>query len=119
MSNEPVKSFAAIQLRNNYQKLSKQINELIDKQEELLKQLQDTCQHEACAEVDYRPEGIITYANPPRRICLICGIEEDGWGAGYELLANSCVTVHCGSDRDKFYNFRKLDFKLKSAYTVE
>lgn len=47
--------------------------------EALVREHQAICPHEDIAECDYQPEGIITYSQPPIRMCLYCGISEDGW----------------------------------------
>lgn len=40
---------------------------------------QSKCKHSVVAEGEYQPEGIISYAQPPIRVCVNCGISEDGW----------------------------------------
>jgi len=71
----------------------------------LTEELQGRCKHESVIETDYRPSGLIGGATPPRKICVICGVEDDGWGCGYKVLASEPVRT---VDRDTFYTFRKL-----------
>lgn len=45
----------------------------------LVQEHQAICPHEDVAECDYRPEGLLSYAQPPIRMCIYCGISEEGW----------------------------------------
>lgn len=45
------------------------------------------CKHENVAECDYMPSGWLP-ALAPERVCLDCGLAEEGWGCGYQLLTS-------------------------------
>ena len=47
--------------------------------------VQAKCKHEHLAECEYKP---LNYLDPlpPMRICLDCGMTEEGWGVGYVVL---------------------------------
>lgn len=45
----------------------------------IIQSQQSKCKHKTIAECEYRPEGIVSYAQPPIRVCVDCGISEDGW----------------------------------------
>lgn len=48
---------------------------------ETVASIQRECYHESVAECQY-------YAgDPPQRVCLECGLSEEGWGTGYKLLS--------------------------------
>ena len=68
-----------------------------------LKQLQSLCNHPKVCECDYLPMEFFS-SLPPRRICEVCGLEEEGWGCGYKVLTTEYVKQ---VSRDKFYSLRK------------
>ena len=109
-----------LEMRDAYRITSNLIGELIQEQKELKERMQEQCDHGALAEVDYRSGGVIESAQAPRRLCLICGLEEKGWGSGYvHLWRGRTIVEHCGSNRDKFYELRSLDFNLKTTFAKE
>jgi len=69
---------------------------------------QINCSHESLAECNYVPSGTFTYARPPMRVCLNCGLVEEGWGCGYQVLRhkNNVVGVPPIS-RDDLYSLRE------------
>lgn len=57
--------------------------------------IQGTCSHSNIAESKYRSSD---QSGPPYRICLNCGLTEEGWGCGYhflkdDLMSNPAVTI--------------------------
>ncbi len=89
----------------------------IYREEEVLKQerecfmreLQASCAHESVVETDYKPSasGLFS-AMPPRRLCIVCGFEEKGWGCGYDKLRADTHVIRKDVSRDEFYALRKL-----------
>lgn len=69
----------------------------------LLKKLRRCCPHEHVIETDYVPQTFLPSLKP-RRLCLDCGVEEEGWGAGWQVLTATPIEVI--KDRDKFYDRR-------------
>mgnify|MGYP001568327781 CR=1 FL=1 len=65
--------------------------------EEAVAAEQAVCKHEHLAECDYKPlyEGAL----PPMRMCLSCGMTEDGWGCGYVVLNGKASPI----GRDALY----------------
>jgi hypothetical protein len=71
---------------------NKKINthlQIIHKAEKMLKKViesvQDDCKHENIAECDYHPSEY-GYSSLPLRVCLDCGVSEEGWGCGFRVL---------------------------------
>ena len=75
--------------------------QLREEKEILTKGLQEQCTHEVVIELD---------STPPHRLCLMCGVEEEGWGCGYKRLNER----HVGEPKkiikfdDEFYRYRQL-----------
>lgn len=72
---------------------------------DLLKRVQATCEHPLVAECDYRSEGHFNYAEPPRRICEVCGVHEPGWGAGWQIFKHTTHTRRVS--RDQLFSMRR------------
>jgi hypothetical protein len=95
---------------STWETLQKQIDELTEKRDEALCEVRKRCKHLRLAELE---------SHPPRRMCLDCGAEEDGWGIGYQALAmaEDCTSLEPHkaergsflrtSDSDKFFQMRK------------
>lgn len=66
-----------------------------------VKDLQKVCQHRELAEAEYQH---MEYGSslPPIRICLACGLTEDGWHCGHKVLVGKPV----GISRDEVYRLR-------------
>jgi hypothetical protein len=63
---------------------------------------QKRCKHAHIAECEYIPsKGYGAFA--PIRICLSCGMTEDGWGCGYLVLRGNAEKI----ERDKLYELRQ------------
>jgi hypothetical protein len=79
-----------------------------------VRDVQKKCKHKFLAECDYRPSDYGS-ASPPIRICLDCGLTEEGWGCGFIVLKRDEEFVGKIS-RDKLYSLRKgviIDSELK------
>lgn len=63
-------------------------------------QYQVVCKHEHQAECEYQP-GYFLSSLGPMRVCLDCGLSEDGWGPGYKVLTD-----------DKQKSFQKIERNL-------
>lgn len=61
--------------------------------------VQEDCKHEELAEADYVASTDYSYARPPTRVCLNCGMAEDGWGCGNLALRGHTRPI----TRDEFY----------------
>jgi hypothetical protein len=99
-----------IKLREEYQKLDQEEDRIIQLKKEKLKELQDTCNHLFIAEAPYI-SGDYIISTPPRRICEICGIEENGWGCGHKILITQRPR---NISRDELYEMQKLKHSLES-----
>jgi hypothetical protein len=51
------------------------------------------CKHKHVAECSYVSSTHYSDAEPPVRMCLDCGLAEDGWSCGYVVLKNADETV--------------------------
>jgi len=69
----------------------------------LLPILRKQCEHSRVIETDYVAQTFLPSLKP-RRLCLDCGIEEEGWGAGYHVLIAE-PTEFC-EVREDFYQQR-------------
>ena len=97
-------------LQNQLTALNKRIADLITQRNNTLRELRQKCRHLRLVELD---------ASPPRRMCVDCGAEEDGWGCGYHVLVtsrdffyraphrNERVLVERTTDGYKFYKYRQ------------
>lgn len=84
------------------------INKLIEQRNELLTSIREECLHLKIAEVDYSPSTHFFHAQPPKRICEVCGVEEEGWRCGYIVLAQKEGRVfRTISSREEFFNLRQ------------
>jgi hypothetical protein len=64
--------------------------------------VQLNCTHEHVVEADHKP-SIYGGALPPLKVCRTCGMSEDGWGPGYQVLKAAAVRV----PRDTAYSLRR------------
>lgn len=67
----------------------------------ILPRLRQECNHARVAETGYVPQRYLP-SLAPRRFCLDCGIEEAGWGAGFQVLAAAAEVIY--EDRNNFYD---------------
>lgn len=68
-----------------------------------IKIVQSRCKHLEVFECKFEG-GDFGRSLAPRRLCCNCGLEEDGWGCGYEKLASAEVVVPIS--RDELYRQR-------------
>lgn len=59
---------------------------------------QRLCEHKSLIECNYLPvsDG---HSHPPKKMCCNCGMTEEGWGAGYQVLCGNPVPA----SRDDIY----------------
>jgi hypothetical protein len=84
------------------------IDRLIKERDVLLRELRLQCKHLRVVECEWvKNEYIDSF--PPRRICVDCGAEEEGWGCGYQVLFDKegRHTIRVLNNRDDFYKYRK------------
>ena len=74
--------------RTNIELLDREIAALKRDREETLLIMQEECDHpvEEWLETPHKPQGYITYASGPIRVCKLCGYAEEGWGCGFWKL---------------------------------
>lgn len=85
-------------------KLEEELNSLKKRINKEIDSLQDKCSHKNIAEAGYIPSSYWRKATPPIRICLDCGLTEDGWGCGYKILRTENPSK---IDRNILYSKRK------------
>ena len=77
------------------------------RREHVVRMVQIVCPHKEVAECNYRPSDYFD-ALPPIRICLHCGMTEDGWGCGYLVLGpHHADAAMARIDRDELYRLRQ------------
>ena len=58
--------------------------------EDVVNSVQSDCPHVSVAECDYKPSEYFN-AQPPMRVCLDCGMSEEGWGCGFKVLREKVI----------------------------
>lgn len=106
-----------LEIRTEIIKLREEMREekiiIMAKIAELLVELQDKCEHISIIETGYIADVKIPNMKPPRRICLICSIEEDG--LEYKILTKEPIRI---VKREKFYDYRDLKpFEMRPVPT--
>lgn len=98
--------------RNSILQMARKLSQLKKQYDDLRTKLQKECKHEVLIESGYF-KIISTFA--PRRMCLVCVLEEDGWGTGYKNLRdNSKVNrkivkkFEGKTGRDEFCGYRDI-----------
>lgn len=51
----------------------------------VINSVQAECKHNHVAECDYQPSEFFN-SLAPMRVCLDCGLSEEGWGCGFQVL---------------------------------
>lgn len=76
-----------LSLRKRLKAINTKIKSLKQEKEKLRKQLSASCTHPALY-VRERPYQAFSYGPcmPPKRICILCGVTENGWGCGHKIL---------------------------------
>lgn len=62
------------------------------------------CTHETVGEAPYKHSGHLA-SLPPLRVCMKCGLVEEGWHCGYLVLTNDLVY---NLTRDQAYDLRSV-----------
>lgn len=86
-------------MNKNLERLRTKIKNAEEKFRDAVAAAQKVCQHVHLAEADYKPSNGIGYAFPPIRMCLDCGMTEEGWGSGYIALKGNPIPI----DRKELY----------------
>lgn len=104
-----------ILLRKKIMVIYKEQDRLKKELEENLKILREKCAHESIIECPYQPENAVFYAGPPKRMCIVCGLVEDGWGVGYKILTKDPIK---NVPRDEFFGklSRPARHKIRNRY---
>jgi len=70
--------------KQKVEELDRTIQSLKDERQQIIKDMQETCDHpiEFVIEGEYKEGFDIGYADPPFRVCRLCGLAEEGWGCG-------------------------------------
>ena len=100
-----VKCRTVNELRDEIISIIAKQKELAEREKALVAQLQSECTHDVVIETPYQAGEWLSH--PPRRLCVICGLEEEGWGSGYKKL-NGRVPIKEIKSRDEFYRYREL-----------
>lgn len=64
------------------------------------------CTHSTVGEAPYHSTDYATF--PPVRVCMHCGLVEQGWGCGYVVLENDLVL---NLTRDQVYDLRTVQIE--------
>jgi hypothetical protein len=81
--------------------LAEKITQLQERKKLLLRRAQGRCSHPITSirEAPYR-KGIL-YTARPFRVCIECGLKEEGWGTGYHDLAPSIYSGIASLSREE------------------
>lgn len=97
------------ELRANYNALLEQKRQLQAAIEGAVAQMQSECPHqlEQIREANYEEDPLGgCYHQAPFRVCIDCGLAEEGWGSGYKLLAPYVYSEIPTITRDHGYRLR-------------
>jgi hypothetical protein len=94
---------------------ARSVEKAAERYNKTLAALQKACPHDLVAECDYQDMTFFA-AMPPRRICETCGIEEEGWGCGYQVLTNDRVRP---VSREELYQLRLGDEVIQVGNGVD
>ena len=70
----------------------------------VVRTVQKSCRHKQLAECEYK-SFVFGDSLPPIRLCLDCGLTEQGWGCGYKVLVAPDELIG-RIDREKIYALR-------------
>lgn len=98
--------------------LDDSLAKLVRQRNAALTRVRKNCKHLRLLELEYRKSDMLMTTNPPRRICIDCAAEEEGWGCGYHVLVVSGdshidplkekrAVVERTRDSSKFYGHRR------------
>lgn len=79
---------------------------LQERRQQLLDQAHELCSH-PIEQVRQAPpwQGIFGFADPPFRVCLVCGLAEEGWRKGYDKLYPNVFSGILGIERGEARQF--------------
>ena len=104
------------QKRERIMAIDAEMQRLENEKRRLLGELQAACKHASLIEMDGPPNQF--GSDPPRRLCLVCGLEEQDWTLRSEKARLRGNPVRRGMEPDAFWPFRKLR-PLTAVATVE
>jgi len=73
----------------------------VDDYHRTLVRAQKRCRHRHLVECDYESHTFLA-SLPPQRACTLCGLSEEGWGCGYQVLKGNTS----GVTRSALYRIR-------------
>jgi len=81
-----------------------EIKKLLERNKEITKSMIDKCKHELVLEseahiIPYKEDEFPACTLSPIRVCVECGLAEEGWGCGYYDLDDDRKIIKC-SDRE-------------------
>lgn len=99
----------------------------MDDYRHVVARVQKTCRHpiKFIVECSYR-EGPDFSSSKPIRVCTHCGLSEDGWGCGYQVLAPNKIRLDSIASRERVIGLGRglhitEDMKgglIRKSYTV-
>ena len=95
-------------LKDKFIDLDQQMAAIRAEKKKLIDDTIAACPHDLrdIAEAPYR-SGVL-FSDRPERVCLQCGLSEEGWGCGHKLLAPGVYSGLAAIDRDRL---RKVSTK--------
>jgi hypothetical protein len=66
------------------------------------------CDHNTQGEAPYQEDRYGSHHSPPLRVCMKCGLVEEGWGCGYLVLTNELVY---NLTRDQVFQLRSVQIE--------
>ena len=66
------------------------------------------CDHNTQGEAPYQEDRYGSHHSPPLRVCMKCGLVEEGWGCGYLVLTNEPVY---NLTRDPVFQLRSVQIE--------
>jgi hypothetical protein len=85
--------------RDRILEINSQMKSLEEEKTRLTSELRATCKHERV---------VVLESSPPRRICVVCSIEEEGWGGYKALIRSEVLRTYPSYDAHLFYRYREL-----------
>lgn len=72
--------------KSRIEALEADIKAMQAEQQRLVAELQCSCSHPDIVELPFEDSTWCSHAKPPVRVCKTCGLCEQGWGCGHQLL---------------------------------
>lgn len=106
-------------LRDRILELQDQAIAIQKEKDALREQLHKECDHPIILECPYSLESAYVNASPDHRVCLICGIDDEGWGRGSGLLYRNVEGREVRAvTRDEIWKFKHRLHPLRTTYTA-